>query len=405
MRWSKALTFTTVKLIIFAAACAVVTVGLAVRVGNITLFAHRSGYSALLTDATGLRGGDDVKIAGVTVGQVNSVGVDHGHAVVGFGLNNGVRVRSSTGVGLRWLDVIGDKVLYLYPGTTGGWLQPGGTLGLANDVTDASVGQFLSTLSPVLQSIDPKEANAFVLAISQALEGNESTIGSLLGNAAKVSSTLGADNSEIGAVIDEYDEVTSALAAHNSDVSNLVSNLTTVAHSLASRNSLLDEMVTNLGKVTGEFGGLIQANRSNLTGTIDNLAVVANVLEQHQAQLAQSLETLPQGLAAYQAITSDGQWFNIQVIYSCLADETVCTYFNDADNPSGLGLPIPGTPGLSSVTGALTKATGGSKSPLSSGLSTLGKLGTPAAASGSGALGSGLSSLFGPLAGQLGGAG
>lgn len=377
MRWSKALTYTTVKLLLFAAACGVVTIGLALKVGNVALFAHRTSYTALLNDATGLRGGDLVKIAGVNVGQVSSVNVEHGHASVEFGLDNGVRVRTSSGVGMRWLDVIGNKVLYLYPGTAGGWLKPGGTLGLSNDVTDASIGQFLSTLSPVLQSIDPKEANAFVVAISQALQGNESTVSALLGNAAKVSSTLGADNSEIGTVINEYQQVASATAAHTSDISNLVSNLSTVAHGLANRNTLLDEMVGNLSKVTGEFGGLLKANRGNLNQTISNLLTVANVLERHQSQLNTALATLPQGLAAYQQVTSDGQWFNIQVLYSCIADQTVCTYYNAANQPGGVQPPAIGSPGIPSL-----------------GTPLLGRQGSSSAA--------GLSSLFAPLANQLG---
>lgn len=371
MRWSKALTFTTVKLVLFAVACVVVTIGLAVRVGNISLFTHRSGYAALLTDATGLRAGDPVKIAGVTVGQVSSVGVDHGHAVVQFGVDNNVRLRTSTGVGMRWLDVIGDKVLYLYPGSSGSWLQPGGTLGLGNDVADASIGQFLSTLSPFLRSIDPKEANAFLVSIDDALQGNESTVRSLFDNAAKITSTLGADNSEIGAVIDEYNQVTSALAAHRGDISTLVSNLVTVSHSLAGHNTLLDAMVSNLSRVTGEFGGLLQSNRSNLDGTIANLDAVARTIEAHQSQLAQSLATLPQGLAPYQEVTATGQWFNIQVLYSCIANQTACSYYNAFNQPGG--------------------------GPTSSFLAP--PAGTPSAGSSSG-----LPGLFGPLSSTKGGA-
>jgi phospholipid/cholesterol/gamma-HCH transport system substrate-binding protein len=370
MRWSKALTFTTVKLVVFAVACIVVTVGLAVRVGNIDLFAHRTGYTALLTDATGLRAGDAVKIAGVTVGQVNSVGVDRGDAVVQFGLDNDVRVRTSSGVGMRWLDVIGDKVLYLYPGTAGDWLQPGGTLGLSNDVGDASVGQFLSTLSPFLRSIDPREANAFLVSIDQALQGNESTVRSLFDNAARITSTLGADNAQIGAVIGEYDQVTSAVAARRGDIATLVSNLATVAHGLARRNSLLDAMVVNLSRVTAEFGGLLQSNRSNLAGTIANLDTVARVIEAHQGQLAESLASLPQGLAPYEQMSSDGQWFNIQVIYSCIADQKTCTYYNAVNQPGGgppSSLPVPPTaastaasaPGLPRLFGPLAGPGGG----------------------------------------------
>ncbi|MGH9299845.1 MAG: MlaD family protein, partial [Acidimicrobiales bacterium] len=122
MRWTKLTTRTLVKLCIFAAGSIVLAGVLAVKIGNIQLFSHNVGYEAQLSDASDLIGGDAVKISGVTVGRVNSVSVVHGHAVVSFNLQPSVRVRRSTGVGLQWLDVIGQKVLYLYPGSSGPFL-------------------------------------------------------------------------------------------------------------------------------------------------------------------------------------------------------------------------------------------------------------------------------------------
>lgn len=384
MRWSRLSTKTLVKLGIFALCCMALTVWLAARIGNVALFSHRTGYTAILSDASGLQAGDAVKIAGVTVGQVQSVGVDHGEAAVKFGVTNDVRLRQSTGVGLRWLDVIGDKVLYLYPGSSGPWLSPGGTLGVTNDVTDASVGQLLDNLSPFLQSIDPSQANAFLLAVSNALQGDQSGVRSLLDNAANVSQTLGNDNAEIGAVIDDFEQVATATAAHSGDLASVVSNLATVAHSLAGRNSLLDQMVGNLSRVTGEFGGLLSANSSNLDGTISNLDSVAREIEMHQGDLARSLATLPSGLAPYQEISSFGQWFQIQVVYSCLADETVCSYYQPTNQPGGSS-PVPGLPTSSGP--AAGGSTGG---------------GAGQAGAGGGTSPGGLSGLYGPLTGLAG---
>jgi phospholipid/cholesterol/gamma-HCH transport system substrate-binding protein len=355
---SKHLPRTLAKLVLFAAACLTLTGWLALRIGDISLFAHRSGYSALLSDATGLRAGDPVEIAGVRIGSVTSVGVQHGVALVGFTLDSGVRVRASTGVGIRWLDVLGDKVLYLYPGSQGRYLSPGARLPLANDVPDASVGALLDALSPFLGAIDPHEANAFVVAVSNALEGNDATISSLLGNAASVATTLGDDNAEIGSVVDEYAQVAGALASHRGDLTTVLSNLQTLAHGLATHNSTLDVMVGDLSAVTKDLGGLLATNRSTLDGTIANLDVVARTVEQHEGDLAASLRTLPQGLAPYEEISSYGQWFDIQVVYSCLAAEAQCSYYQPTDQPGGSSVPSP--PGLPAALAPATAGAAGS---------------------------------------------
>jgi phospholipid/cholesterol/gamma-HCH transport system substrate-binding protein len=335
---------TAAKLAVFAAACLLLTGWLAVRIGNITLFSHQVGYSALLSDATGLQPGDSVEIAGVKVGKVTSVGVERGSALVGFDLDTDVHFRTSTGVGLRWLDVLGDKVLYLYPGSTGGYVPAGGRLPLTDDVGDASVGALLDALSPFLGAIDPDQANAFVVAVSDALDGNEATIDSLLGHASSVASTLGDDNAEIGSVIDEYQQVAGALASHSGAVATVLSNLQTLAHGLAGHDTTLDALVGDLAGVTKDLGNLMASNKSNLDGTISNLDTVAGVVQQHEGDLEQTLRTLPQGLAPYEEISSYGQWFQIQVVYSCLASEATCTYYEPSDEPGGSG-PLGSLPG------------------------------------------------------------
>ena len=73
--------------------CLVLLVGLAVKIGNISLFSSRHTVDAQLTDVTGLAGGDDVNIAGVPVGQVTSIGVQHGHALIAMSINNTVTLR------------------------------------------------------------------------------------------------------------------------------------------------------------------------------------------------------------------------------------------------------------------------------------------------------------------------
>ena len=66
------------KFTVFAAVCLVLLAGLAVKIGNISLFSSRHTIEAQLSDVTGLASGDTVNIAGVPVGQVSSISVQHG---------------------------------------------------------------------------------------------------------------------------------------------------------------------------------------------------------------------------------------------------------------------------------------------------------------------------------------
>ena len=92
----------TIKVGLFAAICVVLLAILAKEVGNLSFFTHRVSYKADMPNVTGLFPTDDVKVAGVKVGQVSKVTTDHGHAVVTFNVDKTVPLRSSTQVGLRY---------------------------------------------------------------------------------------------------------------------------------------------------------------------------------------------------------------------------------------------------------------------------------------------------------------
>jgi phospholipid/cholesterol/gamma-HCH transport system substrate-binding protein len=361
---------TALRFGVFAVVCLVLLAGLAVRIGNLSLFTHRTTYGALLTDATGLESSDDVKIAGVTVGQVTGISVQHGQALVRFDVDDSVHLRSGTRVGLEWHNLLGQQFLYLYPGGTGGPLEAGATIPSSHDVGSADVGALLNALGPFLSAISPQQANTFVESVLAALQGNESQVDQLIDDSATVSTTVGSLDNQVGQVIDNLDQVLTALAQRSSDVGTLLDNLQSVSQTLASHNELLDSVVTNLAAVTGEFAGLVQSNQGDLQASIGNLQSVTAAVQQHEQELSTGLTTLGAGLDPYTLISSYGQWFQVQTVYTCLAAETTCTYVNPAQPPAGSGPggavpPTPGgTGGLGSDLLPGPSAAGGGSSPL-----------------------------------------
>ena len=325
------------KFVVFGVICAVLMVVLGLKLGNLSLFSSRAGYSAQLHDVTGLNAGDPVELAGVPVGQVSSVAVQRGHALVGLSINPSVTVRTTTEVGLRWRNVLGQKVVYLYPASGGRAMPPGSTVPLSHDVSDASVNALLNSLGPLLQAINPQQANAFVENVSGALQGDTAEIDQLINNGATVAKTVGDLNLQVGTVIDSLDQVLTAVASRSGDLQSLVTNLQTVGASLAAHNSTLDDVVNNLSAVSGDLAQLVSNNRPNLDGSINDLNTVMTELDQHQQELSQGLSSIGAGLAPYTQISAWGQWFQIQPVYTCLANETSCSYYESANPPAGSG--------------------------------------------------------------------
>ncbi len=96
----------TVRLAIFIVVTTVATALLAVTIGNIS-FNATTKYRAVFTDAVGLNKGDDIRIAGAKVGQVDKIALYQGKlAMVTFSIDSDQVVDTSTHATLRYRNLV-----------------------------------------------------------------------------------------------------------------------------------------------------------------------------------------------------------------------------------------------------------------------------------------------------------
>ncbi|HEY4568579.1 MAG TPA: MlaD family protein, partial [Kribbella sp.] len=113
-------TFDTVRLGIFVVVTTIATALLAVTIGNIS-FNPTTKYRAVFTDAVGLNQGDDIRIAGVKVGQVDKIQLYQDTlALVTFSVDSDQVVDTSTHATLRYRNLVGNRYIALTDGVGGG---------------------------------------------------------------------------------------------------------------------------------------------------------------------------------------------------------------------------------------------------------------------------------------------
>jgi phospholipid/cholesterol/gamma-HCH transport system substrate-binding protein len=358
MRTSRHELKTIAKFTIFAAICMVLAIAVVIKLGNL-YFGSTSNYSAILSDATGLSKGDPVNIAGIRSGTVNSVKLQHGAAKVGFSLDKSVQMRSTTQAGLRWRNVIGQKDLYIYPGSTGRVEPTGYTIPQSQTFAGADIGAFLNAAGPLLKAINPNDANSFVQGILGALQGNEAQVTGLLGNSAQLSSALGGSDTQFGSIIDNMSQILSTLASRNGDINSLIDNLNQAGQVLAANNDNLDTAISDFGQLASQLTNLFSTNRGNLDATVNSLQSITDVLSQHHADLLQSLNTLS-NVAAFANVTRNGQYFQGSGLYVCASHEQTC-FFSPAPNAPGSSSSSQASP---PATPAATSSTSSSSLPM-----------------------------------------
>lgn len=85
---------------------------LSVRLGNVGIF-PTPGYTlyANFDNISGLKTGDQVQLAGVTVGKVQTVSLLENRAHVGLRINNGVQIDNDAIASVKTNGIIGDKYI------------------------------------------------------------------------------------------------------------------------------------------------------------------------------------------------------------------------------------------------------------------------------------------------------
>ena len=127
-------------------------------------------YSAVFADASSLKAGDSVRVAGVRVGTVTAVDLQPDNSVVvGFGADREVMLTSGTKAAVRYLNLVGDRFLDLIDSPGSAKIQDPGSV-IPADRTEAALDLdlLLGGLKPVVQGLNPQAVNAQAFADQKA---------------------------------------------------------------------------------------------------------------------------------------------------------------------------------------------------------------------------------------------
>jgi phospholipid/cholesterol/gamma-HCH transport system substrate-binding protein len=309
-----------IKITIFAAMAALLTVALGVKLANARFFAHTYDLEAAFDNANGVLAGDAVKLAGVDVGRVTGTRIEKGQAIVSFNIDDAVELPRDSTVGIRWRNVLGQRFLYVYPGDEDEVFADGEQITTDNTEDVNDVGELLNKVGPILKAIDPDEANAFLDAVNTALQGNEVAVRQLIDDGAELVETLAAEDDTIAGLLDSADTVTAAYASQDDALGQIFDNLDTVGVVLERRLRDVNSLVTDFSVVQRELDEIVTENRDNIDSTLGSLDTLATMLAKDKARLAETLRTLPLGVISYQQTSSWGEFFNVRIVRITIQD-------------------------------------------------------------------------------------
>ena len=306
-----------VKLVIFMIVTSILTLFLAATIGNIT-FGGKTRYTAMFGDVTGLLAGNDVRVAGVRIGQVDSIKLaDRTLAKVSFSLDQGRKIPQSTIVRLRYRNLVGERYLAITEGPGSAEpLKAGATIPLTQTRNALDLTVLFNGFRPLFQALDPQTTNEVAFELVQTLQGEGGTLESLMQRTASLTNTLADRDAVIGRVITNLSTVLDTLD-NGDQLSQLILQLRRLAGGFAQDRTAIGQSIVGINDLTSATTSLLTDIRAPLRGDIAQLNTLAGTLDKNKATVNGVLQRLPTKLDRIIGTATYGSWFNF---YLCAFD-------------------------------------------------------------------------------------
>lgn len=298
-------------------------------------------YKARFTDVTGLVEGDGVRIAGVKVGQVESIRVaDRRVAEVAFAVQKGRTLPASATASVKYLNMVGQRYIDLDRGAgpVGRTLPAGAVIPLERTTPALDLTQLFNGFQPLFQGLSPNEVNGLAGSIVQVLQGEGGTVDSLLEHVGSLTTTVAGKDKVIGEVIKNLNTVLKTVNDREEGFNDLVVTLQRLVSGFAGDRRPLGEAITAMGSLTTVTAGLLEDGRAPLKHDIRQLGRLSAQLAGSTDRIENFLRTTPAKMQAVGRLASYGSWLNL---YLCEATVTGVTTDDGSRPPTGIAITEP----------------------------------------------------------------
>jgi phospholipid/cholesterol/gamma-HCH transport system substrate-binding protein len=305
---------TLVKFGIFAVVMAVLTAFLFFIFGQYRT-GSTNGYSAVFADASRLKAGQTVRVAGIRVGTVNSVSLRPDKTVlVKFDADRNIVLTTGTKAAVRYLNLVGDRYLELLDGAgSTRILPPGSQIPIDHTAPALDLDLLLGGLKPVIQGLNPQDVNALSASLIEVFQGQGPTLESLFAKTSSFSNALADNNQTVQQLIDNLNTVVVTLSENGNKFSGAIDKLQRLVSGLAQERDPIGAAITSLDNGTASLTDLLAEARPPLAGTIDQLNRLAPLLDDHKDRLDTALKKAPENYRKLVRTGAYGSFFNYYI--------------------------------------------------------------------------------------------
>jgi phospholipid/cholesterol/gamma-HCH transport system substrate-binding protein len=272
-------------------------------------------YDAMFADVSGLRVGDDVKVAGVRVGRVESIEVDGDAARIEFVLTEKQPLLDTTAIVMRYQNLLGQRYLALVQGEErGDELKDGATIPLDRTNPGFDLTELLNGFRPLFEVLKPEDVNQLATSLVQVLQGEGGTVESLLQQTARLTNFIADRDDVIGDVLTNLTPVLENLAGQGTELKGTVEELRGLMTGLARDRKSIGRSIDGVSQLVGATSDLLREARVPAVRTIERFRTVAHMLATSREELNAALRSFG---TTFEGLGRSASYENAVNVYLC----------------------------------------------------------------------------------------
>lgn len=271
-------------------------------------------YSAHFAESAGLQPDNEVQIAGVRVGTVQSVELDGNKVLVTFRIDRSgrsvsyARVGTGTTAAIEIKTLLGEKFLALKPRGTG-TLDPDVTIPVNRTSTPYQVQDAFNDLDKTVSDIDTDQLAQAFTVISETFADTPDHLRDALTGLSALSKTVASRDAELARLLSNTSEVSKLVSGRNTVLRQVIGDANLLLEELRARKDAIHRLLTGTRTVAREISGLVADNRAELRPALEKLNKVTSVLQRNKDNLGRTLELLTPFTRLGANATGNGRWF------------------------------------------------------------------------------------------------
>jgi phospholipid/cholesterol/gamma-HCH transport system substrate-binding protein len=284
----------------------------AFRAQDLPLIGGGDTYYAAFSESGGLKANDEVRIAGVRVGKVESVALDGDHVKVTFRVDTPSEFGTDTRAAIKVKTLLGAMYLSLEPAGDG-QLAEGAEIPVERTSSPYDVVDAFSGLAETSERIDTDRLAKSLTTLADLTRNTPEEFRGALRGVSALSSNIAARDEQINTLLKNLKRVSGVLDERDGDIVALMKDSDVLFRALVARREAVHNLLTSTSRLSRELTALVRQSRADLKPALDHLENVVAVLNKNEDNLDNSLRLMAPFYRVFASTLGNGPWFDTYI--------------------------------------------------------------------------------------------